>query len=462
MELRPTKKQFETFQYLRDDVTSFIFFGGGGGGGKSWLGCEWLMTMAIAYPNTRWFIGRNKLTNLMGSTYLTWVKVCSHHKFTDWTLNGQQHFILLGNGSRIDLVDLKFNPSDPLYEDLGSYEYTGGFIEEAGEVDFKAFDTLKSRIGRQMNKEYNIMPKILITCNPKKNWLYQLVYKPYISGTLPKNFAFVQALYNDNHYTSEEYEKSLSSISDKVLKQRLMYGNWEYADDDNALMPYDAIQDMFTNTIEETTTKWIIADIARYGSDKTVISYWLGLHCYKIEMFEKLGVDQVAEKLKIILRDEKVPYSHCLVDEDGIGGGVMDMIRGVKGFQANRTPFPNRLTGKPDNFRNVKTQCAYYLAELVNSHKIKVTCENNIRDLLSEELAQIKRKDGDKEGKLEIEGKDKQKEMLGRSPDVADTFIMRMFFEFDYPTKGQVKFDPILAMLNNPFQKNTGNQLDYK
>lgn len=460
--LNPTKKQFETFKYLRDDITSFVVFGGGGGGGKSWLGCEWLMTMAVAYPNTRWFIGRNQLTNLMASTYMTWIKVCKHHKFEDWTLNGQQHFIQLGNGSRIDLVDLKYNPSDPLYEDLGSYEFTGGFIEEAGEIDFKAFDVLKTRIGRQMNKEYNIKPKILLTCNPKKNWLYQEIYKPFRNGTLSKEYAFVQALYSDNPYTSDEYEKSLSSISDKVLKQRLMFGNWEYEDDDNTLMKYDSIQDLFTNTIVDTDEKWVVADIARYGSDKTVISMWKGLHCYKIDTYSKLGVDQVAETLKILLRDNQIPFSHCIVDEDGVGGGVVDMVRGVKGFQANRTPFPNRITGKPDNYRNLKAQCAYLLADLVNDHKIKVTCSDEIKELLAEELGQIKRKDGDKEGRMEIEGKEMQKEMLGRSPDIADTFVMRMYFEYEHPTKDPVRLDPILMMLNRPFGNNGNNQLDYK
>jgi len=460
--LKPTTKQHLAYEKLFDFETSYLLWGAGAGSGKSWLGCEWLMIQSIRYPNTRWFIGRNQLTNLMASTYMTWVKVCRNHNFTDWTFNGQQHYIQLKNGSRIDLIDLKYNPSDPLYEDLGSYEFTGGFIEEAGEIDFRAFDVLKTRIGRQMNKEYEIMPKILITCNPKKNWLYQIFYKPFKEGTLPKDYAFIQALYSDNPYTSEEYGKSLESITDKVLKQRIMFGNWEYADDDNALMTYDTIQDLFTNTIIETDEKWIVADIARYGSDKTVFTYWRGLYCYKVEMFEKLGVDEVGEKLKIILRDEKIPYSHCIVDEDGVGGGVMDVVRGVKGFQANRSAFPNRLTGKPDNFRNVKAQCAYLLADLVNAHKIRIDCSQEIKTLLSEELAQIKRKDGDKEGKMEIEPKEKQKEMLGRSPDIADTLVMRMYFEFEHPTKDPLRIDPILAMLTNPMRRDGGNQLDYK
>lgn len=459
--LKPTPKQFEGYEVLRDDETYYLVFGGAAGGGKSWFGCEWLMTMAIAYPNTRWFIGRNELTTLMGSTFITWTKVCKHHNFKDWKLNGQYHFIELNNGSRIDLLDLKNNPSDPFYERYGSREYTGGWIEESGEVEFNAFDTLKSRIGRHLNKEYNIKPKLLLTCNPKKNWLYQKIYKPFKANQLPIEYKFIQSLYGDNPHTAEDYGKMLSQITDRIQKERLMYGNWEYSDDDNALMTYDNIQDLFTNTITENENKWLVADVARYGSDRTVISYWKGLHCYKIETFEKLGVDEVSEKLKIILRDEHIPYSHCIVDEDGVGGGVVDTVRGVKGFMANRTPFDDRITGKPSNFKNLKTQCVYTLADKVNAHEIKITCSDEIKQSLSEELSSFKRKDPDKEGKLEIEPKDKMKEMLGRSPDIADTLLMRMYFEFISPTKAFEKLDPIQIMLSKRIERNNNNQLNY-
>ena len=441
MDLRPTPKQFEALTYLRDDKTSFIVFGGGGGGGKSWLGCEWLLMMSIAYPNTRWFIGRKQLSNLMASTYLTWTKVCNFHNFKDFTLNGQQHYIQLGNGSRIDLVDLKYNPSDPLYEDLGSYEFTGGFIEEAGEIDFKAFDILKTRIGRHLNKEYNLPAKILITCNPKKNWLYEWVYKPFKKGTLGKEFAFIQALYNDNEHTASDYEKMLSSITDKVLKQRLMFGDWEYDDESTSLMKYDNILDLFTNTIAESKQKFIVADVARYGSDRTVISLWKGLHCYNIITKTKQGVDVTAQDIRSLAISEAIPYSNILVDDDGIGGGVSDILRGIKGFNANHSSIeinqiqtPMQIGGAfngfiKENYKNLKAQCSYKLAEYINQHKMKVTLDGGDKELLIAELEQIKRKDPDKEGRLEIEPKDKVKEILGRSPDLSDVMMMRMFFE---------------------------------
>lgn len=45
---------------------------------------------------------------------------------------------------RIDFLDLQYKPSDPLYERYGSIEFTGGWIEEGGEVNFGAY-TIPSR-----------------------------------------------------------------------------------------------------------------------------------------------------------------------------------------------------------------------------------------------------------------------------------------------------------------------------
>jgi phage terminase large subunit len=459
--LKPTIKQHAVYEALRSPETDTIFFGGGAGGGKSWIICESRLINAILYPGYRSFIGRNELKRLMQSTYVTWTKVCAHHKIpTDlWKLNGQYNYIEFTNGSRIDLLDLKYLPSDPLYERFGSLEYTDGAIEEAGEVHFMAYDVLKSRLGRHLNDK--VRPTMLITGNPKKNWTYQLFYKPHKEGTLPASIAFIQALYSDNEYTAESYGTQLKQISDKATKERLMFGNWEYDDDPNTLISYEAITDLFTNTIPGTDEKWLVVDVARYGSDTTVISLWLGLDWHSVQVLSKKDTSEVAEAIKIILRDEQIPYSHCLIDEDGIGGGVIDQLKGVRGFMANRSPFPNRITGKPDNFKNLKTQCAYLLSELANSHKLSISWKDKtLETRLIEELEQLKRKDPDKEGKLEIEPKEKMKELLGRSPDMLDVMIMRMFFEYTHPTKTIAAPDPVTVLLANPI-KQYGQQTNF-
>jgi len=97
-----------------------------------------------------------------------------------------------------------------MYERFGSTEYTGGWLEEAGEINFGAFDVLKSRIGRQKNKEFGLIGKILITCNPKKNWLYVDIYKPFKQGELPKVPIYVDGMVWDINAIHTAYPDFLS------------------------------------------------------------------------------------------------------------------------------------------------------------------------------------------------------------------------------------------------------------
>lgn len=433
--LKPTLKQHLAYQALNNPSVDTVFLGGGAGGGKSWAICESRLVNALRYPGYKSFIGREELKRLMQSTFVTFTKVCKFHKIpeSNWKLNGQYNYIEFANGSRIDLLDLKYLPTDPLYERFGSLEYTDGAIEEAGEVHFSAYDILKSRVGRHKNREFGLHPSILITGNPKKNWTYKEFYKPWKEGKLPDNQVFIQSLYKDNPFTADDYGKQLAQIKDQQNKQRLMYGNWEYDDDPAILINFDAITDLFTNTIDLDNTKYLTADIARYGRDKTVIYLWRGLEVYKVVVLVKAGIDVVADTIKELLREEQIPYSRCLVDEDGVGGGVVDILRGIKGFVNNSSPLefsnkPAMVTIK-ENYKNLKTQCYYLLADYINGHKIKVNCDESVKNLLIEELEQVRQKNMDKDGKLEIIGKDEVKENIGRSPDYSDGLMMRMWFE---------------------------------
>lgn len=453
VEIKPQPKQYDCYKYLFDDKTRFVGFGGGAGGGKTWLGCEWLLMNCYRYPGSKWFIGRKELKRIMGSTFVTWNKVMNHYKVpkTDWTLNSKYNYIEfvdgLAKGSRIDLLDVSFKPSDPMYERFGSLEVTGGWGDEVGEWDFGAFDVLKSRIGRWKNDEFVSLghpkvPKFLLTFNPSKNWLYRIFYKAWRDDELPEEYSFTQSLYGDNKYTAKEYGKQLDEINDPVMRARLRDGIWDYDDEDTALMPFDSITDIFTNTVEFNNNLFVTADIARFGSDRTVIGIWQGLNLKQVITRKHQGTDVTAQDIRNILTQNRIPYSHCVIDEDGVGGGVVDQLRGVKGFVNNSTPFktpssldPNKLN--PENYKNLKTQCSYILAQKVNDHLISVSAplSPKEKEYLIEELGQIRRKITDDVSTLQIIPKEEVKQNLGRSPDLADILMMRMYFELDKPKK---------------------------
>jgi hypothetical protein len=455
--INPQPKQYACYQYLFDDITRFIGFGGGAGGGKSWLGCEWLLWNCYKYPGSKWFIGRKELKRLMGSTYITWIKMRSFHKIprTDWVLNSKYNYIEFvtgaAKGSRIDLLDVDFKPSDPMFERFGSLEYTGGWGEEVGEWHFLAFDVLKSRIGRWRNLEFGlVVPKFLLTFNPTKNWLYRIFYKPWRDKSLPIGYSFTQSLFMDNKFTAEEYGKSLNEITDMVTKSRLRDGIWEYDDEDTVLISFDSIIDMFTATPEYSTDLYLTCDVARFGSDRIVYGLWRGWDLTDITTKQHQGIDQTITDLRTLMGEHRIPYSHCVVDEDGVGGGVVDHLKGIKGFVNNSSPIMtksplNSNELKKENYRNLKTQCSYIFADKVNNHvaTISAKLKEEDREYLIEELGQIRRKITGDDSTLQLIAKEEIKENLGRSPDLSDCMMMRAYFELDKPKK--FNYDPSLG-----------------
>ena len=426
------QKQEEALYILTDNETEEFGYGGAAGGAKSWTGCVWLVFMALAFPETRWFIGREELKRLRESTYVTFLKVCKRYGISCWKYNGQDHFIQFENGSRIDLLDLAYLPRDPLYERYGSIEYTGGWIEEGGEVHFGAYDTLRTRVGRYNNEKYGILGKILVTLNPKKNWCHQVFWKPFKAGLLGQAVKFLQALVTDNPYIDAGYIEKLKAIKDKVRKQRLLFGNFDYDDDDNALMLYDAITDIFNNAFVPEGEGFITADIARFGKDRSVIFLWRGWRVVEIHtLFHKKTTETAAYINELRIKHE-IPISKIIVDEDGVGGGVVDIL-GCNGFVNNSSPLPNPQDQSKENYRNLKAQCAYMLAELVGDRKIYTICEDSeMKEQIIEELEQIKKKEPDSDKKLDIVAKEVVKSLIGRSPDYGDNYIMRMWFEVGF------------------------------
>lgn len=421
---QPNYKQFICLELLYDRVTKYPLFGGGAGGGKSWLGCEWIAAMCLNFPGVRYFMGREELSSLKDSTVKTFFKMSRHHNIQD-TFRYYEHYssIRFYNGSEISLLNLKYEPSDPLYERFGSTEYTGGLIEEAGQVHFNAFDTLKSRVGRQLNEKYNIPKKILITCNPKKNWLYHTYYKPWKDGVLEDGYAFVQSLAIENDKIDKGYIENLDEIKDQTLKKRLKYGEWEYDDDPLSLVDYETSLNIFTNDHVIGGKRYITADIARFGSDKVIIRVWNGLRVIAREERHNIKITDTASLIKDLSKKWAVPMNQVIVDEDGVGGGVVDILS-CRGFVANSTPLYK------ENFDMLKSQCAYKLAYLISNNLIyEPGLSKSDQDKLIDQLAQLKRKSDGTDKKQSITPKEIMKDLLGYSPDDLDTYIMRSYFE---------------------------------
>lgn len=422
-----TDKQKLAHRYLTDDVTTEILFGGSAGGGKSWTGCVWLILNCIQYPKTRWLMGRSKLKALKQTTLNTFFEVCSKFNMTEehYTYNAQSNEITFYNDSVIILKDLFLYPSDPNFDSLGSLEITGAFIDEVNQITEKAKNIVASRMRYKLD-EYNLIPKLFMSCNPAKNWVYTQFYKKKRDNKLEGYKQFIQALVTDNPHISKHYITQLKKL-DEQSRKRLLEGKWEY-EDKEALFNYDAIIDSFKDFKHLPTAKYnnhyISCDVARKGSDKAIIKLWEGFDVIHTETYDISLVNEIVDYINELKATYKINNKNVVVDGDGVGGGVVDYLKGCYDFVNNSKP----LNG--ENYQNLKTQCYFKLADLMNEGKISIfnyTVEQ--KELTIQELSVIKRKNIDRDAKMQIISKSEMKDAIGRSTDYSDALMMRMVFE---------------------------------
>jgi len=421
---KPLTRQSEALKFLSvDSDVETILYGGAAGGGKTMLGCMWQILRRLKYPGTRSLIGRAKLDTLKKTTMATFFQVANEIGLKageDFIYNQQSHIIKFSNGSEIILADLFLYPSDPMMTDLGGLEITDAFIDEATEITEKAYSIVSSRIRYKLN-EFNLKPKILLTCNPSKGWIYNQFYLPYKNQNLPAHRAFVQALPGDNLYLPDSYVTSLTRLPEADRK-RLLEGDWEFDNSSDRLYMYDELMRCFREPMA-VGEGYITADIARLGKDRTVLCVWRGLSCIDIVILRQKRQDEVKAEIQRLMNQHQVRLSNVLADADGVGGGLVDSLRCREFMNGSKAV-------RGTQYMNLKADCYFRLGELIDKNEI--TFPIKWQEDIVKELELIRRVDPDKEGKLRVTSKDTISQRTGGiSPDIADAIMMRAFFELN-------------------------------
>ncbi len=423
-----TTKQQIALGHLQDLETSDVLYGGAARGGKSWLGCTWVIFEALIKPKSAWLVAREELTKLKKTTLVTFFKVLSSwglQKDTDYKYNGTERTFHFSNGSTVFFEELKFVPSDPNFDRIGSFDLTGAFIDEVQQIHKKAISTLRGRFSVLSGEGWTAIPKMFLSANPSKTWIYKDFYLANKEGKLKPWRKFVQALPTDNPHNSPDYLLNLLR-SDEQIVQRLYYGNWEYDDDPNAMIDYDSIVGLFNNDhINQYGTKYITADIAGQGSDKFRIIVWQGWKAIDSLSMAKSDGQEIVTAIKDLQYKHGIPSKQVIYDADGIGGMVGGFIKGAYPFHNGASPLFK------ENYKNLKTQCHYKYAAKVVAGEVWLAfpmSETDVKEII-EEHEQIKKANMDKDGKLEMIAKEEVKRILGRSPDWTDSLMMRAYFE---------------------------------
>lgn len=284
-----------------------------------------------------------------------------------------------------------------------------------------------------------------------------------------EDFAAFHYKTSDNPFIDPlEIEKARRDMDKDTFKQEIL---GEHIDNEGALFRYASLLDMFSNTVTKTGAKYLLVDIADDGSDKTIFSFWEDLEMYRVEVFERLNTEGIINQIREYASAERIPYSHIAVDAIGVGAGVASssMLDGIVGYKSSyqaiktdidpvRLPNVHYTKDAPlvSDYKNLRSQCVFTLAQIVNDHKIACRVQDvRIKEKIIEELSSYQ--DVSKgDGKRMATAKEDIREALGRSPDITDTMIMRMYFVIKgkmLPDQGE-EVSRIHEQLASQFERN--------
>lgn len=222
--------------YVTSDSKLKLYLGPAGSG-KSVVGCADIMLRALMMPGTKWFVARRDYNDLIDTTLRTMTNILN--RLPDGTLLDRQKaapqkwwirpIVAGANGKMTEPSEITFMG---LSDDVGSYEFTGGFVDEVDEVEKQYFFQM---LGRLRHKPFPEFPDenffIGSACNPPSmtHWLYTECTGLNVAGVKEKDPTITmfrpRPAENQRNLPKGYYEQMAASMPEE-LRQRYVDGMW--------------------------------------------------------------------------------------------------------------------------------------------------------------------------------------------------------------------------------------------
>lgn len=287
-------------------------------------------------------------------------------------------------------------------------------FDEAPRAKVDAFYALRSTITATKG-----VMKLIGNFGGVSNWMHQLKEKALKDKEYSYHKVTAWDAVEAGILDREEIEQAQKDLPPKIFKQLYLA---EAQESEDQLISFEAMANMWTNTHAKTGKRYITADIALHGSDKFQIYVWDGFVIIDSLTVDKCEADEVERLLKEISEKHSVGRSNIVYDADGLGSFLRGYLRGARPFNNGAKPI------NKNNYKNLKSECGYEFAKIVNDNQVYINCELDKSELLKE-LECLQSYALDNDGKIQLMPKAKIKEVIGHSPDKLDALIMRMIFE---------------------------------
>ena len=416
------KKQSIAYRVLQEPGIRELLYGGAKGGGKSWFGCNWMMIKAMdiietfKLPKTRHPIALGVMARKQGSdfrktTLETWAQTIPPELYR---LNKQTNEIVI-----LDRVKFFFGGFDrqESINKFNSAEYALFFVDQAEELDKDDVMILRGAMRLKINGK-DMPRKGLFTANPAQCFL-----KDEFITAPTESRRFIPALPSDNPYLPGDYVETLRDAFRQrpELLRAYLYGDWSAISSPGQVIQSDDVEAARAKLIVEAEAPICVScDPARFGDDSTMIYVMQGSTVLREVEETSSNLYQLAMELCGI-SDE---FGDCpiIVDETGIGGGVIDAITSTTPHYCIPINSGSKAN-KPEKYGNLRAQMWENASSMFALGAVSLGSgwsEKLHKDLTAPQYKY-------RNGRMYIEEKDAIKKRLGRSPDRGDCYVQGLW-----------------------------------
>ena len=373
---------------------------GGRGSGKSWSIASLLMQELTAEKHNL-LCCREIQKSLADSSYKLCVDTIERLHLNGWTITKET--LENENGSRVIFRGLKDLRAGNAIKSLEGYDRC--WIEEAQSISLESLQLLLPTIrvlGSEIWACYNP--------NTEEDAIEML--------KLREGAIVVPCNWNDNPWFNERLKAEREA--DYKFNPELARHIWEgeyLTQADNSVMSRLAVHEAMEREISDEGDWQIAVDVARYGSDSSIISMRKGLVMKALKEYKNISLVELCGHIEVMAGNNH--DMRIKVDETGVGGGVVDILQGRGYRNVIGINFGSKAQ-EEDKFADLPSEmwCTFPISE------VSLLSDNGLFHELTD-----RRFSYDRRARRQVESKDSYKARNGgKSPDRADSVLM-LYYE---------------------------------
>ena len=394
---------------------------------KAWNSCE-------EYPGSLWLVVRKEFTDLRDST----LKDFTRYFGVDVDTNKEYRFknrstIMFRHGAETNV--------------LKNITLDGFVIEQAEEFENdEQFTFLRDRLrGRSGPTQQGC----ILANAAGHNWIWDLwVNSSVVDGSFAsmkycqpkgKEFFAVLARTEDNAINlPKDYVEDLKRMEKEAPEHYRQYvlNDFSTQISDDALLSPDDLKRSLELALNKpyAPVRIMGVDVARYGGNEIVFSILESRGAVQWEQIHQVayaqrGLDESIGRAISLIKDFEIKL--VVVDDDGLGGGMTDMLRlqglEVKAFRGG-LPIEKQAPGNVPHYDMIRSAAYFRVQEWIRKGWLKVMDDPKLHAQLLSIRYKFK-----PDGARHVLSKEEMRLKKGESPDRADALMMALWFSDSVP-----------------------------